>query len=335
MEVIHLELFSEVYGRYYSVLTNLLTVASLRPVTTRDVNELILREGFAESLAGLGPKLLESGPESYNLLIREDTAYKSALKGAPAKMLTTPQKMWLKALLSDSRIGLFLDKADISQLDAAMYEIKPLFDDRYVETVDMSRDGDPFEDPDYRAHFRTVLSGVQHKQCLEIRYHNAEGKRIQGDFVPYRLEYSLKDDKFRLSCIKLENGRLKHYTRINLFRIEGVEVLDRPAYPEGVERYISRHKMPEPIEIEVSNERNGFERCFIHLSNFERSSEYIKETDTCRIRIFYYDFDEPELIITLLSFGPILKVLSPAAFRNQLVERIKRQMRLLEMPRPE
>lgn len=242
------------------------------------------------------------------------------------------QKMWLKALLSDPRIRLFISKADISELDAALFDVKPLYNDYFLNSVDISNDGDDFENVDYIGYFKTVLEAVREKKCLEIHYRNAEGKRITGDYAPYRLEYSLKDDKFRLSCVQLERGKIKFYNRINISRIESVEIIEKPLYPTGVEQFIAGYKMPEPIEIEVSNERNGFERCFIQLSNFERSSEYIKETNTCRIKIYYYDFDESELIITLLSYGPILKVISPESFKQKIVARIGKQLKLYKNP---
>lgn len=97
-----------------------------------------------------------------------------------------------------------------------------------------------------------------------------------------------------------------------------VDIIEEAKYPSGIDAFIRSHKKKtEPIEIELTNERQGFERCFIHLSNYERNSEYNEETGTCRIKLYYYDVDEPELIITLLSYGPILKVLGPPAFKKK------------------
>lgn len=87
--------------------------------------------------------------------------------------------------------------------------------------------------------------------------------------------------------------------------------------------------MPLPVEIEITNERNGFERIFTQLSNFERISEYDETTRKYLMRIYYYEVDETELLITLLSFGPVIRVLGPHHFKQQFVERIARQKQLL------
>jgi hypothetical protein len=47
------------------------------------------------------------------------------------------------------------------------------------------------------------------------------------------------------------------------------------------------------------------------------------------MKIFYYETDEMELLITLMSFGPVIRVLGPMPFRQQLIERIEKQKKLL------
>jgi hypothetical protein len=101
--------------------------------------------------------------------------------------------------------------------------------------------------------------------------------------------------------------------------------------PENLASYIKRLRMPLPVEIEITNERNGFERIFTQLSNFERVSEYDENTGKCLMKIYYYEVDEMELLITLLSFGPVIKVIGPDCFKEQLVGRIARQKQLFTM----
>ena len=42
--------------------------------------------------------------------------------------------------------------------------------------------------------------------------------------------------------------------------------------------------------------------------------------------------DEPELLIRVLSFGPILEVFAPVAFRQLVQDRIRRQLRYAAEP---
>ena len=49
---------------------------------------------------------------------------------------------------------------------------------------------------------------------------------------------------------------------------------------------------------------------------------------TYRLTLHYEKEDETELLIRVLSFGPVLKVLSPQKFREKLLHRLNRQLGL-------
>ncbi len=158
---------------------------------------------------------------------------------------------------------------------------------------------------------------------MKVEYRNRYGRKRQGYFAPYRLEYTLKDDKFRLNAVRVDRGQMIDYSRLNLARIVKITQVPEARIPEGFEEYIQGHKVVEPVEIELTNIRNGFDRCFVHLSNYERRAEYDDDKGTCNVKIYYYDFEETELLITLMSYGPILKVIGPEGFRREFVGRLR------------
>ena len=47
-----------------------------------------------------------------------------------------------------------------------------------------------------------------------------------------------------------------------------------------------------------------------------------------RIKLYYELADETELLIRVLSFGPVLKVVFPEDFRNRLRQRLENQKKL-------
>ena len=53
------------------------------------------------------------------------------------------------------------------------------------------------------------------------------------------------------------------------------------------------------------------------------------ETGKCNVKLLYDRADETEVLIRLLSFGPVLEIISPQDMRNKAAERVKRQMELL------
>ena len=52
-------------------------------------------------------------------------------------------------------------------------------------------------------------------------------------------------------------------------------------------------------------------------------------TDTWICSLYYDPADETELLIELLSFGPVIRILGPERFLSQVRERVRRQHELL------
>jgi predicted DNA-binding transcriptional regulator YafY len=67
----------------------------------------------------------------------------------------------------------------------------------------------------------------------------------------------------------------------------------------------------------------------LHFASYEKRTEYDEETDKYISYIYYDKKDETELLIQILSFGPVIKVLGPEVFLKQVKERVKRQAELL------
>ena len=66
----------------------------------------------------------------------------------------------------------------------------------------------------------------------------------------------------------------------------------------------------------------------LHFANYEKHTEYDAE-NKCWICSIYYDLaDETELLIDILSFGPVVRVLGPSSFVRQIRKRVKRQHEL-------
>ena len=81
-----------------------------------------------------------------------------------------------------------------------------------IKYFDQNKDSDPFENPDYRNLFQTILRAINTKQYLHLVYGR---KNFSNIYTPTHLDYSQKDDTFRLkirTCAITED-----------FPIEGLE----------------------------------------------------------------------------------------------------------------
>lgn len=298
-------LFSEIYGSYFNVVAAVLTEAADGALTTNRMTAIVQEKAFAESTLSI-PAALKS--EDWPLL---DSDLRSALRYKPTMPLTSLQKRWLKALLADPRIALF--DPDTTGLE----DVEPLYQQDTFVFFDQYADGDPYNDPTYIACFRTVLKAIREKRKLRIRFHGHTGARHSFECVPYRLEYSAKDDKFRL----LATGKRRLNT-INMARVRSCELLDEYD-PKAITLPVERQ---EELTLLLHNERNGLERVLLHFSHFEK--ETLKLDDRLyQIKLRYDKDDETELLIRVLSFGPVLEVKAPDRFRQLMLNRIRNQIK--------
>ena len=66
----------------------------------------------------------------------------------------------------------------------------------------------------------------------------------------------------------------------------------------------------------------------MHFAHFEKQAEKLDE-DRYKITVWYNKEDESEIIIRILSFGPMVKVTEPCDLVERIRQRLKKQMRYL------
>lgn len=82
----------------------------------------------------------------------------------------------------------------------------------------------------------------------------------------------------------------------------------------------------------LHDERNGLERVLLNFSHFEKETQKLDERPY-RITLQYDQNDETELLIRVLSFGPVLEVVAPITFRQLKQNRIQKQISNTIWPR--
>lgn len=295
-------IFSEIYSAYYKTIAEILKAALSGKQTSGDLRKIVEKYAFSESMLTIEPALKsEKWP-----LIKSDGV--SVIKNPPSMPLTSLQKSWLKAVSLDPRIKLFDVSFDLPE------DIPPLFtpDDYYI--FDKYSDGDDFEDENYIKNFRRVLDAVKKRKKLFIKYRGNKGNDIRLTVFPEYVEYSEKDDKFRLAANTHTN-----ITFVNIGSIIYCEETDRPVTK------IKYKKDPQRIlTFELKDERKALERIMLHFSHFEKETVRTGD-DTYEVSLKYDISDCTELVIRILSFGPMIKVTGPEEFRTLIKERLKKQ----------
>ena len=330
-------LFHEIYGTYYRVTAAILGKAVSGTLTREEIIRITSEQAFGESILTI-PEALTDG--TWPLL---NPKMETPLQHAPSMPLTELQAGWLKTILSDPRVKLFLDDkgaAAGSGREEALWDrlrdTEPLYAPEDIIYFDRSRDSDPFEDPKYAGNFRAVLKALRTKKALFIRY-DGPNRQQTGNYYPLYLEYSQKDDKFRLHTAKTRAaaGRCSREHTFNMASIVDCRLLE----PSGASRvkahdtessmHPSEFRLPgrRAAVLELTDRRNALERAMLHFSDLEKETTDLGE-GRYRIKLHYYAEDEPEIMIRILSFGPVIRVRSPESFADRIRKRIRKQMEL-------
>lgn len=291
--------FQEIYGKYYQTVAMILHTAAKRSVTAREIRQIVSEHAFQESTMYI-PEAIH---DSWQLL---DASGRSVLKHPPELPLSLLEKRWLKSISLDPRIGLF--QPDFHGLE----DVEPLFTPDDFVFFDRYQDGDPYTDPTYIQNFRLLLRAIQEKR--EVRLVLDSSRQPLYFCIPFRLEYSEKDDRFRLLAV--HNG---HGMTLNLSKIQECTLLEQTQLPP--------YSLPKKrqLTIEVTDERNTLERAMLHFSHFEKQAVRL-DGNTYQITLWYEPRDEQEILIRVLSFGPTVRVISPDSVIQQLQCRIRAQM---------
>lgn len=318
-----MELFSEIYNCYYQIMKSILKNPS--PFTLAELRTCISKTGYEESLLYLIPKLTSG---EWNLMERKKEVFLSRISENFYVPLTALQKSYIKTILQDERIQLFLNEIECSRLQNLFADIPVLWKPEDFYYYDRFSNKDDYANPDYRQHFRTLVSAISNSQYVDISYEARNNHRVHHHYLPCRLEYSIKNDKFRLLAVNRTDRRGIHVEILNLDRMKEVTLL-----PEFTDRLpdinasIRSSYYKEPVRLRIHTERNALERTMLQFANYEKNTTKIND-HTYECLIYYNAKMETELLIEVLSFGPMLEVLGNEHFLEQIRQRLYRQKRL-------
>ena len=309
-------LFSEIYSTYYNTVASIISCSQQGKLDSDLLFKIVKESAFPESFMTIG-SALETGKWP---LIKKD--YSTNIQNIPTMPLSVLQKRWLKALCNDKRIRLFVSDEVLECLKNQLQDVEALFNENDYYLYDKYSDGDPYDDPDYIKNFRTVLEAIHQKKTISVEYTGRFGQQKRFICAPCKIEYSEKDDKFRIIS-KVKN----RHSILNIARINSCELTDNSKVDD-----ISEEDLPDnrrtSVTLEIYDERKAMERVMLAFAHFEKSAVQISD-DVYQLTLNYDSFDETELVVRVLSFGPMVKVIEPQRFVDLVKERIERQIVLM------
>ena len=297
-------IFSELYSAYYRTVAAILSAILDGEQNEKALQDIVVGNAFGESVLTILPALKT---EKWQLVHADMT---TPIRHKPTLPLTMLQKQWLKAISLDPRVQLFgVDFPDLGN-------VEPLFTPADYHVYDKYGDGDPYTDPEYIRQFRVILSAIQNGSQIKFNMVNRTGNTMYVRCRPVRLQYSEKDDKFRVIT-----AGWRAVSTVNLAKIQNCAHYQGTQQVKGRER----EELYDTVTVKIRNERNAPERFLLNFAHFEKQTEKLDKKHY-QVRIRYPLNDQPEMVIRMLSFGPMIEVTEPEAFRALMIEKLKKQL---------
>lgn len=313
-------MYHEIYGKYYQIIHNLL---NSKPQTEKEINDYIRSQGFDESFLYLNAQMLV---DEYHLFVKKGDLFYPLTNSKIPLFLTNEQRSWLNTMLFDEKVKLFLsdERRNYYQKEFAG---NVLYDDKTYQYLFQDVDKDEIT-PKMSNVFRFVKNAIMQEMDINLTFISSKNYYTHKKVAPYKIEYSMQDQKMRLIAVEYRNGEPKRIIRIKLASIVGYRMVERVKKID-FKYYLQEEVLKEPLIIEVYPILNGIERVFIELSNYKREAFYDKERNLSIMKIYYEKVDEMDLVLKMLSFGKVVKILSDGFIKEEVLRRINKQKELL------
>lgn len=229
--------------------------------------------------------------------------------------LSKTERIYLKSILQSKYSKLFLSDDEIAQLDSSLNCVPYMPIDEYVVSS-------PSHPSSFFAKLadklRLLLSAI--KESREISYSNktrsTHYKNKRG--YPVKIEYSALYDVLQLSLWSSDENRPVKLNIRSMYNISLTEnIWEEKKSPAEI---LETKRCKEPIIAEISDDINTLERANILFSMYDTKTA--KSNGKYQLEIGYYEYEKFEVINSLISLGPYVKVVSPPEIVDSIREQI-------------
>ncbi len=334
-----MELFDEVKNRYFQLVGRLINEA-IDGRRAAELVELIEAEEFEQKILDkeqrpfteLVLNQARQASENFNLLQeREGKFYPILTTGARLPVpirLTKIEQAWLKALIAEPKLKLFLNPTLYAKLEVAFAMSETPFQSEYLEVTNLTELPEILDFEGYQQNIQLILEALLEEKAIRYSNRDRRGNLYQDQLaLPINLEYSLLDERFRVSLYSLDEQRPVMANLWTMFAVKVVEQVPELDRETAQKLMVQQKYAAAPIVLEVFDQKGAMERCFMCFSGLERTARILGEA-RYELQLNYYLFEEENILRKLLSLGPYVKVLAPQRIRAAMITQIKAALEL-------
>lgn len=237
--------------------------------------------------------------------------------------LTKIEIQWLKYCINNSKAKLFLEENQLSKLKDIFTVEENDLPISSINYYDKFKSHNEIADTDiYIDNFKKIVKAFTDEKSVKINYKSANNPATTRSVNIGLIEYSNKDDKFRIYC-KKENS----VSVYNLERINSVEILsdgyNRNSAEKSIKNYILNQR--KEITLEFTNVKNIPDRLLTEFTPWEKLCTRLD--DRYNVTIKYDKQDSFEIVTRLLPYGKNIKILSDTGnVKTEIENRINKQL---------
>ena len=237
--------------------------------------------------------------------------------------LTKIEIQWLKYCVNNSKAKLFLEENQLSKLKEIFTVEENDLPISSINYYDKFKSHNEIADTEiYIDNFKKIVKAFTDEKSVKINYKSVNNSAVTRLVNIGLIEYSNKDDKFRIYCKKE-----KSVSVYNLERINSVEILsdsyNRNSAEKNIKNYILNQR--KEITLEFTNVKNIPDRLLTEFTPWEKLCTRLD--DRYNVTIKYDKQDSLEIVTRLLPYGKNIKILNDTGnVKSELENRIKKQL---------
>ena len=329
-----MELFNKYKNKNFTYLTNYINSC------LSDTKYTLTAEELTNQLSGSSQSTFEEFIQAITNHSDPNTNYNASLlfesdnKMQPIRGIHLPiratiaEKAWLYYILQNSKSDLFIDpnlkEKILDALSKNMVLAEYPLQTSYVDIRESSNENLLKITPELIEKFRLIVKAIKEHRQLIVTNNSFSGATYSNQVIyPYKLEYSAQLDSFSLSCYPPE---VKRPVKMNLSNLSSVTIGDTiDNYDDFViefEKQLSATKVKQPIQIEILNKNEAYDRCTYLFSSYDTYC-YDKCNDKLIMNIYYYRLQKDEIVRNILFLGHYVKVISPQNITDEVISLIK------------
>lgn len=243
--------------------------------------------------------------------------------------MTKVEIQWILSVLRSPLSNCFLHQAE---KDAIIANVKSdawneIFDINSIIYYDQFLDvKDVYSSDSVSDISRRILKALHRKHKINVTYEDQYGRRFTDVCSPAYIEYSKRDNRFRLQVVCGDNT-IKTF---NFERIKEVNIIPDSNYKHKYVKRIARESVKQhELHVVFTGDKNVPDRILTEFSCYKKRCVKWGD-DTYRMILTYEEPDTKEIVIRLLSYGASVCVYNDTGkVRQEMIERIEHQVELI------